>query len=43
VNATGETLDQAGMMSLLKEKYPNVRFKGISEQQSLNEIVGIIK
>ena len=43
VNATGETLDQAGMMSMLREKYPNVRFKGISEPQSLNELVGMIK
>ena len=43
VNATGETLDQAGMMSFLREKYPNVRFKGISEPQSLNELVGMIK
>lgn len=43
VNATGETLDQAGMMNFLREKYPNVRFKGITEPQNIGDILGMIK
>lgn len=43
VNATGETLDQAGMMNFLRQKYPNVRFKEIVEPQSIGDILGMIK
>ena len=43
VNATGATMDQAGMMNFLRQKYPNVCYKEIVEPQSLSEILGMIK
>ena len=43
VKATGQTLDQAGMMKFLRDKYPSVRFKEIAEPQSLSEVLGMLK
>ena len=43
VTSTGETLDQAGMMSYLREKYPNVRFKEMVEPKNIAEVIGMIK
>ena len=42
VISTGKTLDQAGMMSYLREKYPNVRFKEMVEPKNISEVIGMI-
>ena len=41
--ATGATMNQADMMSFLREKYPNVRYKEIVEPKSIIDIIGMIK
>ena len=43
IKATGQTLDQAGMMNFLRDKYPNVRFKEIVEPKNLSDILNMIK
>lgn len=42
VIATGETLDQAGMMNFLRNKYPSVRFKEIVEPKDISDVLGMI-
>lgn len=43
VKATGQTLDQAGMMNFLRDKYPNVRFREIVEPKNLSDILNMLK
>ncbi len=43
VQATGQKMDQAGMMSYLRQKYPGVRYKEIVEPKSISEALGMIK
>lgn len=42
VNATGETLDQAGMMNFLREKFPNTRYKEIVEPGSIADVMKMV-
>ncbi len=42
VNATGETLDQAGMMNFLREKFPNARYKEIVEPGSIADVMKMV-
>ena len=41
--ATGEKMNQAGMMSFLRSKYPGVRYKEIVEPQNIGEVLNMIK
>ena len=42
INATGETLDQAGMMKFLREKFPNTRYKEIVEPGSIADVMKMV-
>lgn len=41
--ATGKTMNQAEMMSFLRNKYPGVRYKEILEPQSISEALDMLK
>ena len=36
-------MNQAGMMSFLRSKYPGVRYKEIVEPQNIGEVLNMIK
>ena len=42
IDATGETLDQAGMMKFLREKFPNTRYKEIVEPGSIADVMKMV-
>ncbi|MBQ9442446.1 MAG: hypothetical protein IJU55_05500 [Selenomonadaceae bacterium] len=41
--STGQSMNQAEMMSFLRNKYPGVRYKEIVEPQSITDALGMLK